>query len=515
MATKLYTSYYELKIDLGLWLALKTSDPLTLDLLPAVARGRYFWIVDNWLKFKDRFTEYANGDQDLEAAYLDFERSVQSTKLGNNTNVLVYPDKFVMYSPFLYLLTFSEISPTKDEQDYVRRETARVKDFDISTFRSMIAYLKQQHNLTAAYIGLGDEDAATLRNETVPPEKRTATVADLLTLEQSIELEKFLEGVIVDLKNQSGVSPNLLSIANNNLSDDSSIVIQDAFKSYYSVPFERSLTEMAFKYLGSTERWFELATCNNLKSPYVDLYGEKLMFLSSGSGNAITIQDTRSEWLTLGTKVGIGSIIQKEQTRLVEKINDNKDGTLTVFLSGDRDLSLWKTEEKAYARVYYPNTLNEKSMVYIPLEQLSPLTRVPTPASDELRRLESTALSFGVDIQRDGDTGDILLDATGDFKKSYGIANLRQTIRSILATIRGQNQWHENYGIPSNIGDRWLSTIDEGQAIAIAIQDAITQDPRIKQCVITDVSTNGNSMNLSLFVVLQNSDVPIPLSFIE
>lgn len=515
MATKLYTSYYELKLDLGLYLALKTSDPLTLDLLPAVARGRYFWIVDNWLDFKDRFVTYANGDQDLEAAYLDFERSVQSTKLGNTTNVLVYPDKFVLYSPFLQQLSFNELSPTKDEKDYVRRETARVESFDISTFRSMLSYLKDQHNLTAAYIGLGDEDAATLRKQTVAPRKRAATVSDLIVLEQVIELQKFIEGLIVDLKNQSGVAPNLLTIANDNLSQDSSIAILDAYKSYYSVPFERSLSEMAFKYLGSTERWFELVTCNGLKSPYVDLYGEKQMFISSGSGNAITIQDSRSEWIILGAKLVIGSVTQKEQPRLVEKINDNKDGTLTVFLSGERNLSLWKTEDQAYARVYRPGTVNESSMIYIPVEQASTLTRVPTPASDELRRLEAEALSFGVDIQRDERTGDILLDSTGDFKKSYGVANLRQTIHHAIQTVRGENQWHDAYGIPTDIGSQWLSTVEESEAIAIAIRDSLLLDDRIKDVLITNLEPHGNSLNISMFVTLANGGLTIPLSFIE
>lgn len=515
MASKLYTSYYELKVDLGLYLAAITSDPYTLDLLPAIARGRYFWLVDNWLKYKNRFISYANGDQDLESAYLDFERSVQSTQLGNTTNVLVLPDKFVLYSPFLYLISFSEISPTKDEKDYLRREVARVQAFDISTFRSMVSYLKDQHNLTAAFIGLGDEDAAALRNETVPPSKRTAIVDDLATLEQALELEKFIEGIIVDLKNKSGVPPNLLTIANQNLSSDSSIAINDAYKSYVSVPFERSLSEMAFKYLGSTERWFELVTCNNLKSPYVDLYGEKQYFVSSGSGNAITISNSRVEWLTLGTKIVVGSITQKDQTRVVEKINDNQDGTLTVFLSGERDLSLWKTEENAYARVYYPNTLNQNSLVYIPIESLSPLTRLPTPSSDELRRLDQQTLSFGVDAQRDERTGDLLLDSTGDLKKCYGLANLRQTIHHILQTIRGENQWHANYGIPTNVGDQWLSTLQETQAVAISIQDAVLSDGRIKNCIISDLSANGNSLNITMFVVLKDTNVPIPLSFIE
>jgi hypothetical protein len=515
MAAYLYTSYYELKLDLGLYLAIKTSDPLTLDLLPAVARGRYFWIVENWLKFRERFITYANGDQELEAAYFDFERSVQSTRLGNTTNVLTYPDKFVLYSPFLLQISFNEIAPNKEEKDYVRREIARVEAFDISSFRSMIYYLKDQHNLTAAYIGLGDEDAAALRDESVPPEKRTATVSDLVVLEQVIELEKFIEGIIIDLKNQSGVAPNLLTIGNQNLSESSTVSINDAYKSYYAVPFERSLSEMAFKYLGSTERWFELVTCNNLKAPYIDLYGEKQFLLSSGSGNAITVQDTRSEWIVLGTKVLIGSVTQKEQPRLIEKINNNKDGTLTVFLSGERNLSLWKTEDQAYARIYRPNTVNESSLIYIPVEEFSTLTRQPTPSSDELRRLDPTSLSFGVDIQRDDRTGDILLDSTGDFKKCYGLANLRQTISHIIRTARGENQWHSAFGIPTDVGNTWLSSVDESQQIAVAIQESILADPRIKDCFITDLEPYGNSLKISMFVILQNSDLTIPLSFIE
>jgi len=515
MASKLYTSFYELKVDLGMYLAMKSGDPYTLDLLPAVARGRYSWLVDNWLKYYQRFKDYANGDQSLENALTDFQRSVQSTQLGNTINVLSDPNKFVLYSPFLFLISFDEIKPNKDERDYLRREVSRVQQFDISNFRSMVDYLKTQHNLTCDYINLGDSAASALDNETPAPKKRTATVSDLQTLSDSIDLLKFIEGIIVSLKNSGAIPPNLLKIANQNLDPTSGVVIDDSYKSYVAVPFRRSLTEMAFQYLGSADLWFELVTANNLKNPYVDLYGEKQYFISSGSGNSITIPDTRKEWLTLSTKIGIGSITKKEETRIVEKINDNKDGTLTVFLSGDKNLSDWKTGERAYARVYYPNTVNESSMIYIPLAVTSPLARPATPAADELRRLGIQTLSFGVDIQRDEKTGDIVMDSTGDFKKCYGIANLRQTIHSILSTTQGENQWHPNYGIPTNIGDHWLNTLDESQSIALAIQDGILADGRIKNCIISDLSPQGNSLSISLYAVMEGTNIPIPLSFIE
>jgi hypothetical protein len=514
MASKLYTSFYELKIDLGMFLAWKSNDPYTLDLLPAIAKGRYQWIVDNWLNYTTRFKNYANGDQDLENALLDFERSVQSTKLGNTSNVLAYPDKFVLYSPFLYLITTKEIKPNKDEIDYINREVTRIKAFDISNFRSMVSFLKSQHNLTCDYIGLGDSDAAALRGETVAPIKRSSTVDDLNTLEDSLELERFIEGIIVHFKNTKGIPPNLLTFANKNLAVGSTAVIDDAYKSYVAIPFEKSLSEMAYKYLGSPERWFELVTVNNLKSPYVDLHGEKQYFISSGSGSSITISDLRKEWVTLNTAIKIGSIKQKEQSRLVEKINDNKDGTLTVFLSGEKNLAAWKTEEKAYARIYYPNTVSEDSMIYIPFNVVSPLTRVATPSSDELRRVSQQILSFGVDVQRDERTGDLIIDSTGDFKKCYGAANLRQTIHQVLSTIKSENQWHGAYGIPVNIGESWLNTMTEAQAVSLAIQKAVLNDKRIKTCAVSDLKTHGNSVAISLITTIEDSLVPIPLSFI-
>lgn len=514
MASKLYTSFYEIKVDLGMYLAWKANDPYTIDLLPSIARSRYYWLVENWNNFYTRFKNYANGDQNLENALTDFERSVQSTKLGNTVNVLTYPDKFVLYSPFLFLITFDEIKPNKDEKDLMRRELARVQSFDISNFRSMIAFLKEQHNLTCDYIGLGDYDAAALRDETLAPRKRTATVTDLTTLEDSLELERFIEGIIVQFKQTSRVPPNLLKIANQNLTSDSGIVINDAYKSYVTVPFAQSLSQMAYQYLGSANRWFELVTANNLKAPYVDLYGEKQFLVSSGSGNSITLLDARKEWITLSASIRIGSITQKEQLRYIEKINDNKDGTLTVFLSGEKNLSLWKTKEKAFARVYYPNTVNENSMVYVPLDITSPLTRVATPSSDELRRLSQQILSFGVDIQRDERTGDLLLDSTGDFKKSYGTANLRQTIHHVLSTTQSENMWHPAYGIPNDIGSSWLNTLTESQSVALAMKNAILSDRRIKNCLISKLEPMGNSLNISMLAVLQDSTVPIPLSFI-
>ena len=515
MATKNYTSFYDVRIDLGLYLAISTGDVLTLDLLPAVAKDRYQWIVDNWVKLYVRFQNYANGNETLLSALDDFNRSVQSTQLGNPANVLGDGQKINLYSPFLSLITSTEIIPTKDEQDFIRNEQQRINAFDISSFRSMTTYLKNQMVLTAQYIGLGDSNAATLQGQGLAPTKRSATVEDLQVLDQAIDLERFVEGIVVDFKNKQGKPPNLLQAANTNLDPNSGITVLDTYQSYVAVPFEKSLTEMAQKYLGSGDRWFELVTVNNLKAPYVDLYGEKLLLLASGSGSSVTIQDIKKEWLNVGVKIKIGSIKIREQTRIVEKINDNKDGTLTLFLSGERDLSSFKTTESASVRVYQYGTVNESSMIYIPLQTTSPLTKKPTPMSDELRRLTLQDLSFGVDIQKDESTGDFVIDQTGDFQKCYAVNNLRQTIHNILQTQIGDNKWHTEYGITTQIGDTWKSSLTEAQQIGDTITSAVLQDNRIRSCVVTKLEVQGTSLALGLLVVLRDSSIPIPLSFIE
>lgn len=513
-AVYVYTSFYQVNLDLNLYIAIKTKQTLTLTMFPQLAIDRWSWIVSQWKQLNPRFTKFANGEHYYMNALIDMANSVESYLIGDKANALNSPDKFVLYSDFLDLITLNEMKLNIQEQNKVNEQVRIVSNFDITRFRAMLSFLKQQSVLTAMYLGLADATSAAQRGMALVAKKRNATFNDMQVMNNGIELEKFIEGIIVDLKNITGLPPNLLAAANNNIDPNSSVVINNNYLSYVSVVFSGTLQKMAQKYLGSVDQWYELVTVNNLKAPFIDDVGTKVPLLSSGSGNTIYISNAQQESVRVSSKVAVGSYRYREQIRIVEKVTDNKDGTLTVFLSGDKTLSSLSIKDKPYVRVYKPGTITTGSFILIPRNIIAVSRKNPTPQSDLLKRMDNALLNFGVDIQRSEQTNDIIVDPSGNFQMAYGISNIRQAVLTVLRTEKGELPYWPSFGLPQTIGTRYFGTLSETQILSDVVSAAVKGDQRFQSVIVTDLNTAGNSVSMSLNAFVVGANNSIPLSFI-
>jgi hypothetical protein len=330
------------------------------------------------------------------------------------------------------------------------------------------------------------------------------------------ETIKIIEGIVYDLRQKQNKSPNLIATSNSNIREDSEISFLDIFKSFVNIPFEISLEHMAQKYLGSRDLWYELVTINNLKPPYVDESGEKFLLLAPASSNSVIIRDTRKVDIPVGVSVGIGSYRYREESRIIERTIENEDGTIVLFLSGKPNLNRFLTSDEAFIKIYQPATTRPGVFVKIPLVAQSPLAKqIVTPKLDELRRLDRALLNFGVDIARNERTNDFVVDSNGNFKLAYGIDNVRQTVLYTIRTTQGELPFHPDYGVNTNIGDRYYGTVDEALIFGDVLRNTLLRDKRFLDVQIASVSTTGTSMSLSLLVFIAGSDQPIPLSFVS
>jgi hypothetical protein len=514
MADYVYTSFYQLNLDLSLYVAISNSETLNLSMFPSLAASRWTWITKNWTALYPRFKTFAGGNEYLEANLVDFDTSVKSALIGNKANVMEIPEKFNAYSDFLALLTINELDLSNQETTVVDIRLQEVANFGISRFRAMLQYLKRESVLTAQYVGLADETSARIRGISLSSKKRSATFSDLASMEAGIELERFIEGIIVQLKSDKITPPNLLINAQNNIDPVSDVNINTAYVSYTSVIFQGSLQKMAQKYLGSPDRWFELVTVNNLKAPFIDENGTKVFLLSSGSGSSLYIGNNYKDSISVSSKVRIGSYTQKEEIRIIERISDNKDGTLTIFVNGEKDLSKLNIADVPYMKIFKPGTVNTGSFILIPSDVRSQARSVPTPKSDELRQLGADLLSFGVDIQRDEKTNDFIVDQTGNFKMSYGLANIRQAVLTSLRTEQGELPYQPQIGIPASIGTEYYGSFSEAQVLSDLISASVKADTRFRSVVVSNLQNGGNSISLDLIAYIRDSDTAIPLSFV-
>ncbi|MEM4379057.1 MAG: hypothetical protein QXL01_00020 [Thermoplasmatales archaeon] len=511
-----YTNSFDISIDLLIYSSIRTGSQLTLGLLRPIAVNRYFWLAENWSVFYVIFKAAAAGDTILESALENLDRAIQGTKLGNKNNELENNAAYQTFFPLLNLINISDISLTPNEIILKDQEIDRVRKMEIDDFRNMLSFLKKTGALYSEQIGLGDSIAAKYRGTSVTPKRKNATIKDLVALDGNCEAIKLIEGIIFDLQMTQRNEPNLLQISNNNIELPSAVRFLDIYRSFITAPFEISLEHMAKKYLGSQDLWYELVTINKLKPPFVDESGEKFNLLAPAAINNCIIADSRKHDIPVGVSVGIGSFRFREEVRVIERVIENEDGTVVLFLSGKPDLNKFTTEHNAYVRIYSPGTTRTNQYIKIPLTSESPLlAKLGTPRDNELRRLDRALLNFGVDIARDEKTNDILLDSNGNFKKAYGLDNVRQAVLFALRTVRGELPFHPGFGVNLQIGDSFFGTTDEALLFGELIRGTLLRDSRFLDVQILNLATTGTSISLSLLVFIAGSSQPIPLSFVS
>jgi hypothetical protein len=348
------------------------------------------------------------------------------------------------------------------------------------------------------------------------PRQRQATIEDLEDIEDLNKLYNFAEGLLFRAQQTQKRPPNVLALSNQLIDSLSPVVFDDTFVSYIPQPFEISIEHMAQKHLGDRQRWFELATINNLQPPYVDEVGVKFPLLAPAAVNSLIISSDNHQNAPVGTKVSVGSYRFKEDVRIIERVSLNENGTMIVFLSGSQNLNRFKPSEGAFVRVYAPHTARAGSYILVPSKTPSNIsTSVPTPSSDELRRLDAALLQFGVDIARDDKTGDIAVDSNGNFKFAAGLVNVRQSVLNALKTVQGELPFHPRFGVNFNIGGKFFGTTDEALLFGELLRDTLLADTRLKNVQIQEVSTTGTGIALTLLVTIAGASQPLPLSFIS
>lgn len=515
MATN-YTNLSQVLIDVELYVTVREGGVLTLDLFNTVAQNRWQWFVDNYNDFRERFLENAEGDQDQLSELENLNNEVSVTVAGNKNNPFENAAKFYNFLPFLAQITLEEVGLSPDEIKVRDEEIKRITELTEDDFRNALSFLRKASAISAQELGLGDPQANELLGLSPRKKRRSPTIKDMIRIDNVNKLYKFIEGLIYDLQISQKRPPNLLAIANANQENGSQGDVLDIYLSAVPVPFEISLQHMAKKYLGGANRWFELVSVNNLQPPFVDELGEKLNLLAPGAGSSVIIPADLKTSIAPGARISIGSNRIVEETRAVENVVVNENNTLVVSLSGDRDLSKFKSSEGAFVRVYKPGTTRKNDQILIPLtnEAAAVDSSKPTPTSDSLRRLEKAYINFGIDIKRDNRTRDLVIAPNGNFEKAAGVQAIRQAVLNALKTLLSELPFHPQYGVNTNIGDQFFGTTDEVVIFAEFVRTSILTDPRFESVLVNKLSSTGTGYSMELIVKIIGFDSAIPLAFI-
>ena len=511
-----YISTLQVLSDTTSLIRILSGQQLSLASIQSLAQTRWPWIFDNWVSLYPRFKASAAGAQDLESKLDSFQRFIDSWRLGNRNNPLDVLGNFAEVYPFLDLISLSELRLSPDEAALRDIEIDRIQSLDIENFRSMMSFLRARAAVLAQQIGLGDPSAAKLLGTPQTPRQRSPTIDDLQNIQDINKLHSFVESLLFRALRSQKRPPNVLSLSNQLIDPGSPVIFDDKFVSYTPQPFEISIEHMAQRYIGDRAYWYELATINNLQPPYVDEVGTKYPLLAPGAVNNLIIADTDRQKIPVGTKVGIGSYKYREETRVVERLILNENGTVIVFLSGAQNINRLKPAEGAFVRIYAPSTIRKGAFMLIPSRTPSRIsTSVPVPTSDELRRIDKALLQFGVDIARDDKTADIIIDPSGNFKYAAGLPNVRQAVLNALKTTQGELIFHPGYGVNLNIGGRFFGTTDEALLFGELLRSTLLTDSRLENVQIAKVEATGTGIALTLLITIAGATQALPLSFIS
>ena len=517
---KNYTSLSQCINDVQLYCILQTGGQQTLNMFPAIAQSKIPWFSNNWPKLYADFKALADGDEGLELSLASFDQfiklyniiNISTTNTANLINSAEAKNSLTSMTAFFATINIDTVQLTDQEQDFVNKEIGRINALTMDDFQSIRDYLRTQSSIAAILIGKGDPEGNKLMG-TAGVKQREAQPDDYDAIGNIIDLIDIVDGLIFNFRNTEDKAPDLLTFAANNTDPTSDFDVQTGYYSSIAAPFEESLENMAQKYLGDKTRWYELATVNNLQSPYVDESGTKEPLIVPALQSSVVISNEHTAFCPVGQKVSVGSAKVREEIRTILSKIESNDGTITLFLSGEPDLTKLLPSENAYARVFRPHTVRSTSFVLIPLPTIVTEATTFTPKSDALRSLDKALLAFGVDIKRDTITGEYLIDANGNFVMCWGLDNVRQTIHFLLRTQVGELPFHQDYGIDSQIGTT-IVVGDEGEKIAGLIENSILQDSRFEYVAVRRVRTFGTAVSIDILVAISGATTAVPLSFI-
>jgi hypothetical protein len=272
-------------------------------------------------------------------------------------------------------------------------------------------------------------------------------------------------------------------------------------------PYNHTLEQVAQQYLGSANRWHEIAALNGLRAPYVDEVGFVLPFLTNGDGRKCYVSS--KENLYIGQYVWISSINKKKSKRQIYNIRELYEGFVEIELSGDTDLDTFLTAASANLQAFLPGTVNSQQLIYIP-STLNPRQDPKIAKVPAINELDPLLDIGGMDLLLTP-SGDLAITPTGDCKLAYGMQNIVQRVKLALSTRQGELINHPGYGLTVSLGDS-VADLDI-KDLSNSIIAMFENDPTFKKVASLNINQIGPTLKIDLVLELQGVNQTLPISF--
>lgn len=405
-------------------------------------------------------------------------------------------------------VTIDSLVLTPEQQSVINEEilnASLINQDDLLEYRNDILNLALD---ISNNFGAGDVTYSSIYNRPTPKERATPmTVEEVEILSSLFETVQAFDILTSTKLFDDSKKQNPLEYVGG-LAAQGGIPFENSTSKYLvPVPFGLTIEEIATRYLGNPDRWIEIATLNNLRSPYIDEEGFTYELLSNATGRQFNVNDSEKK-LYIGQKIVIYSNVVPQFIRYITNVEKINDSNYLVTVDGLADLDNLQISQGAKMKGYLPGTVNSQDQIYIPSNQPSDADdRIALPpAFDNDRLTKISRIDWLLT-----DDGDIAINGVGDFRLANGLNNLVQALKIKIRTKKNSLMRHPEFGIGINPGVS-IADIESG-AIAQELTALVTADSRFSGIERLDIAINGPTMTIDMAVILANNSGIIPISF--
>ncbi|HLD91595.1 MAG TPA: hypothetical protein VI911_11410 [Patescibacteria group bacterium] len=405
-------------------------------------------------------------------------------------------------------VSLDDLILTPQQQALVDNELEIIRLTTVNDHRESRNELEKLMNDLSNYFGAGNQTYSDVYGLPDPKERIIP-----MTLEENEILESLMEAIqsydlLIATKewDDNKIESPLEYVGG--LANEAGINFEQYTSKYLApVPFGLTIEEIAARYLGNPDRWIEIVTLNNLRSPYIDEEGFYYNLLSNGEGRQITVDDSLNQ-LYIGQNIVLSSNTVPAFIRKIINVEKISDTNYLITVDGLDNLDNLTTAGAAKLQGYLPGTANSQNQIYIPIN---------TPAEEDDRTFEIPYLDekhltklSKVDWLLT-DQGDLAINSVGDLRLSNGLTNLIQALKLKIKIKKGTLLRHLDYGLGLEHGMS-VADIENGEIIK-ALNKMIEDDPRFDSIERITIKLVGPTLAIDMAVKLANQSGILPINF--
>jgi hypothetical protein len=409
---------------------------------------------------------------------------------------------------FFNSISLDELSLTPQQQAAIQDEIELNSLISAEEIRDIIANTQNLILDLSNNFGAGDEFFSQVYGRPAPRKRATP-----MSVEE-FELLAALEQVVLDMNiliatrdiDDQRIQSSLEYVGG--LAEDSDIPFNASSTAKYlaPVPFGLTVEEISARYLGDPDRYNEIITLNNLRSPYIDEDGFFYNLLSNGDGRQFNISSNKN--LFVGQKIQLSSNTTPTFTRKITSIERITDTNYLVTVDGLSDLNSLTTVDQAKMKGFLPGTVNSQNQIFIPSDQAveaEPRTYdIPYLKEDTLTGLSKIDWLIA-------DNGDVVLNSFGEVALANGLNNLVQAMRMKINTAKGEIMSNPEFGLGLQPG---INVTDANiENILQDLTSMVTEDSRFEGVDNIELNVLPPEISLSITARLANGRGIFPINF--